>query len=97
MVKGFRFWRPILMGVLATPIIFFLGAFLSGGGHTVMPFILFFPYGMLTGLIFSGAALAWFDRCRTPIPSLRAGPFLGKTGLLGKAKRQLCLTKGFGG
>jgi hypothetical protein len=45
------FWIPILFGVIATPICYLLGAFFSGGGHVLYPMILFFPYGMLLGLL----------------------------------------------
>lgn len=45
------FWLPILFGVIATPICYLLGAFFSGGGHLLYTMILFFPYGMLLGLL----------------------------------------------
>jgi hypothetical protein len=53
-----EFWIPVLIGVIATPICFLLGAFFSGGGHTVYPMILFFPYGMLLGYLFEN--LSWW-------------------------------------
>lgn len=53
------FWLPILFGVIATPVCYFLGAFLSGGGHFLYPMILFFPYGMLLSLLVQNISW-WF-------------------------------------
>ena len=53
-----EFWMPILIGVIATPVCFLLGAFFSGGGHTIYPMILFFPYGMLLDYLFEN--LSWW-------------------------------------
>ncbi len=50
-MKSRDFWLPIVIGVIATPICYLLGAFFSGGGHVLYHMILFFPYGMLLGLL----------------------------------------------
>ncbi|HEX8174977.1 MAG TPA: hypothetical protein VF543_07645 [Pyrinomonadaceae bacterium] len=52
------FWIPVLIGVIATPVCFLLAAFFSGGGHTIYPMILFFPYGIFLGLLFEN--LSWW-------------------------------------
>ena len=41
-----RFSIAILLGVLLTPPVWFVGALMTGGGHNLTPMIIFFPYNM---------------------------------------------------
>ena len=43
-------WVPAAVGLLLTVLFYFLGAFLSGGGHSLVAITVFFPYGLATGL-----------------------------------------------
>lgn len=43
-------WVPVAVGLLLTVLFYFLGAFLSGGGHSLAAMTLFFPYGLVAGL-----------------------------------------------
>ena len=41
----------IIVGVALTLLFFFLGAFLSGAGHSLTAMTIFFPYGMAIGTL----------------------------------------------
>jgi hypothetical protein len=50
-LKDCAFWMPLLLGILATPVCLLLGAFFSGGGHSLGAMSVFFPFGMLLAQI----------------------------------------------
>ena len=51
-------WILLLLGVLATPLCWIAGAFMSGGGHSYAAMIIYFPWAMLLDLSFEG--LPWW-------------------------------------
>jgi hypothetical protein len=53
-----KIWLFLIIGILATPLLWLLGAFLSGGGHNYAMMIVTFPWGMLLDLSFEG--LSWW-------------------------------------
>jgi hypothetical protein len=55
-MKHRDFYLPVIVGVIATPLCYLIGAFFSGGGHVLYSMILFFPYGMLMGLLFQNVS-----------------------------------------
>lgn len=48
--------RPILLGVVITPLCYLLGMFLSAGGHDYLFLNLLFPYAMLLRILFNDLA-----------------------------------------
>ena len=43
-------WVPVAVGLLLTVLFYLLGAFLSGGGHSLVAITAFFPYCFATGV-----------------------------------------------
>jgi hypothetical protein len=43
-------WIPVAAGLLLTVLFYLLGAFLSGGGHSLVAMTIFFPYSLAAGL-----------------------------------------------
>ena len=63
------FYLPVIVGVLATPLCYLIGVLFSGGGHFIYPIILFFPYGMLIGLLFQNVSwLIWLPVFALQLP-----------------------------
>jgi hypothetical protein len=50
-------WIPILVGILLAGFFYFLGALLSGGGHSLAAMTVFFPYGLAAGLWWEDTSL----------------------------------------
>lgn len=51
-MKADSFWKPFLISLIATPILFFLIVLLTGGGHgTYFPAKLLFPYSAVSALL----------------------------------------------
>lgn len=44
-----EFWLPLAAGILLTVFFYFVGALLSGGGHSLTALTVFFPYGIILG------------------------------------------------
>ena len=56
-----KLWVPIAGGLLLTVLFYFLGAFLSGGGHSLVAMAVFFPYGIAAGLWLEGGAFGFVE------------------------------------
>jgi hypothetical protein len=48
-VTKWKFWAPLLAGILLTAFPYSLGALLSGGGHSFTAMVFFFTYGVTLG------------------------------------------------
>jgi len=53
-------YASIVLGIVVTPIFYFLAAFYSGGGHSLTAMLLFFPYGVLCGRLFE-TTIEWLE------------------------------------
>jgi hypothetical protein len=55
-MKSLKFWEPVIISLIATPICLFISVVSTGGGHSfVLPKTLF-PYAMLSAFFFRSVA-----------------------------------------
>lgn len=54
LIKERTIWLSFLAGCIITPLLFAVAAVLSGGGHSLVPAILLFPFSALFGLALKG-------------------------------------------
>jgi hypothetical protein len=71
----------MIIGILATPVLYLLAAFYTGGGRTLTPMIVFFPYGVLWGRLFK-TTMQWLE------PILIISQFSAYGAVLGLAARR---------
>jgi hypothetical protein len=54
-------WVPVAVGLLLTVFFYLLGAFLSGGGHSLVAITVFFPYSLAAGLSLEGGPFGFIE------------------------------------
>jgi hypothetical protein len=80
-------WLFLIVGIIAAPLFWLLGALMSGGGHSYAMMIVFFPWSMLLSL--SSEGLSWWG-VGLPVMAIQF-PVYGLSLGYAKEKRRLAL------
>lgn len=75
-MKNSAFWKPVVIGFLATPICLFISIIATGGGHSYWVAKVMFPYAMQWA-IFSESSNIALNMVTVILPAVNQFPLYG--------------------